>query len=82
MKNKLMVLKARSTRLALVAAGTAASASASAAEGDSMITQLFAKVSTEAAVAVAAVAALGLVIIGIKMGEKGIGVAKRNISKI
>lgn len=82
MKNKLALLKARSQRLALVATGVVASASASAAEGDSMITQLFAKVSTEAAVAVAAVAALGLVVIGIKMGEKGIVVAKRNINKI
>lgn len=58
----------------------AATASASSAFAVGPIDDLFAAI--DMTTVAAAVLALGILIIGVKMAEKGIALAKRNISKI
>ena len=51
-------------------------------EETAAITQFFDALNTDAGLISAAVIALGVVIIGVKMAEKGINVASRNIRKV
>ena len=79
MKNKLKALRTLSLKSAISTAAVTGS-SAVFAEGETPIELMFAEINI--ATVSAAVLALGILIIGVKMAEKGIAIAKRNISKI
>ena len=78
MQNK-MLKKSRNISNKIIFS-VAASASASSAFAEGPITDLFAAI--DMTTVAASVLALGVLIIGVKMAEKGIQLAKRNISKI
>ena len=78
MQNK-MLKKSRNISNKIILA-VAASASASSAFAEGPINDLFAAI--DMTTVAASVLALGILIIGVKMAEKGIQLAKRNISKI